>query len=126
MDLPRRDALRVPLLGRAGVAAPAAGGAAAAATALPLGEMAVVGLRYHGARDVLPGLAEGARLVLRREPWNRRDASAVAVLTEDRAHRLGYLSRDEKEWVASLLDADADLRAELAAHTAVAGTPPEG
>jgi hypothetical protein len=46
---------------------------------------------------------EGERLILKREPENKYDRNAIAVLREN-GGQIGYLSRDDAEWVARIMD----------------------
>ena len=46
---------------------------------------------------------EGESLILRREPDNKYDRNAVAVLREN-GKQIGYLSRDDAEWIARIMD----------------------
>jgi hypothetical protein len=114
----RRDLFRA-IIGLTSRQTPAAGrlGATAAGTAarvsLPLGEMAVVGTRYHDAPRVAAALHPGQALVLKRDRTNRYDPWAIAVHTPQ-GHRLGFMPRGENRWIADLLDGGARIGATLA------------
>jgi len=53
---------------------------------------------------------EGESLILKREPMNRYDANAVAVLRGN-GEQIGYLSRDDAEWVARIMDDGDEVEA---------------
>jgi hypothetical protein len=107
----RRDALG---FGRALAALPPAIRFAAAAGALVAGgrillhEFTVAGIAYYDAAGVLPRLAIGDPLALRREPRNRYDSLAIEVFTRDGA-KLGYVPRLHNPPLARLMDAGLGL-----------------
>lgn len=55
---------------------------------------------------------EGERIFLKREPNNKYDRNAVAVLREN-GRQIGYLSRDDAEWVARVMDAGDNVEARI-------------
>jgi hypothetical protein len=55
---------------------------------------------------------EGENLILKREPMNRYDANAVAVLREN-GEEIGYLSRHDAEWVARIMDDGYEVEARI-------------
>jgi len=55
---------------------------------------------------------EGENLILRREPMNRYDVNAVAVLRGN-GEQIGYLSRDDAEWVARIMDDGNEVEARI-------------
>ena len=63
-------------------------------------------------QEEIGGCREGENLILRREPKNRYDANAVAVLREN-GNQIGYLSRDDAEWVARIMDDGNEVEARI-------------
>ena len=55
---------------------------------------------------------EGENVILKREPKNRYDANAVAVLREN-GNQIGYLSKDDAEWVARIMDDGNEVEARI-------------
>ena len=55
---------------------------------------------------------KGDRVILQREPENPHDENAVAVLRED-GEQIGYLSRDNAEWVAERMDKGRQVEAKI-------------
>lgn len=70
----------------------------------------VVGESYR--QDAIRRCREGHRVVLKREPENPHDANAVAVLREN-GEQIGYLSRDNAEWVAEVMDKGKQVEAKI-------------
>lgn len=85
---------------------------ARATTFLPLGAVAVVGTRYHGAARVAATLLPDQPLRLRRDPANHHDPFAVAVHTPA-GEQLGFLPRADARRIAPLMDAGGRVLAEL-------------
>lgn len=98
-------------LGLRPMASAGAGPSRAIAT-LPLGEVPVVGTKYHAAARVAALLLPGQPLRLRRDPANRHDPYAIAVHTPE-GEQLGWLPRGDARRIAPLLDAGGQIRAEL-------------
>ena len=63
-------------------------------------------------QEEIGGCCEGENLILKREPKNRYDANAVAVLREN-GNQIGYLSRDDAEWVARIMDDGDEVEARI-------------
>jgi hypothetical protein len=55
---------------------------------------------------------EGEGLILKREPDNKYDRNAVAVLREN-GGRIGYLSRDDAEWIGRIMDEGGRVDAKI-------------
>ena len=106
--LAARIAVRAPGAG----AVPAAGAGPVPATPLPLGDISVVGTRYHAASRIAPLLHPGDLVDLRREPQNKYDPWAVAVHAPS-GERLGFLPKFGNRQVAELLDAGGQVAAEI-------------
>lgn len=75
-------------------------------------ETHVAGLQYYDARKVLPTLAAGANLRLRREPSNPHDGLAIEVFLLS-GEKLGYVPRHRNPVLARLMDAGKMLLAEI-------------
>ncbi|RAI54045.1 HIRAN domain-containing protein [Roseicella frigidaeris] len=93
-------------------AASAGAGPSRAIAALPLGEIPVVGTKYHAAARLAAMLLPGQPLRLRRDAANRHDPNAIAVHTPE-GEQLGWLPRGEARRIAPLLDAGGQIRAEV-------------
>lgn len=104
-------ALVVSPLGLRPTAAAGAGSSRAIAT-LPLGEVPVVGTKYHATARVAALLLPGQPLQLRRDSANRHDPYAIAVHTPE-GEQLGWLPRGDARRIAPMLDAGGQIRAEL-------------
>lgn len=64
----------------------------------------IAGVPYHkGARETLDAMAEGESLVLSREPDNKFDKHAVAVLF-DGWKKVGYVPKVDARTMAKVLD----------------------
>ena len=63
-------------------------------------------------QEEIGGCREGENLILKREPKNRYDANAVAVLREN-GNQIGYLSRDDAEWVVRIMDDGDEVEARI-------------
>jgi single-stranded-DNA-specific exonuclease len=63
-------------------------------------------------QDTIRRCHEGERVILKREPDNPHDKNAIAVLRED-GDQIAYLSRDNAEWVAPLMDEGQELEAKI-------------
>jgi single-stranded-DNA-specific exonuclease len=70
----------------------------------------VVGESHY--EDAVKRCRPGDRLILKREPENPYDKNAVAVLGEN-GEQIGYLGRDNAEWVARLMDEGKSLEARV-------------
>jgi hypothetical protein len=55
---------------------------------------------------------EGEGLILKREPDNKYDRNAVAVLREN-GGPIGYLSRDDAEWIGRIMDEGGRVDAKI-------------
>ncbi len=75
-------------------------------------ETHVAGTSHVPIREIEPTLAEGAMLVLRREPENAHDELAILILSGD-GRKIGYVPRDRNEILARLMDAGKLLFAHL-------------
>lgn len=64
----------------------------------------VVGIEHHGGAQALEGLRPGDKLRLVREPENKFDAKAIAVVRPDTGARIGYLGKRDAAIYASGLD----------------------
>jgi hypothetical protein len=62
----------------------------------------------------MPGLAEGQRLTVRRQPDNRHDRKAIEVYSEP-GEKLGYVPRVDNSALSALLDDGRELRARITA-----------
>jgi hypothetical protein len=74
----------------------------------------IAGTTYRPNRlaDVEPYLAQGARLLLEREPRNPADALAIAVYNPPHYH-LGYIPRADNQVLARLMDHGIQAHARL-------------
>ena len=63
-------------------------------------------------QDTIRRCRKGERVILKREPDNPHDNNAVAALRED-GDQIAYLSRDNAEWVARLMDEGKELEAKI-------------
>jgi single-stranded-DNA-specific exonuclease len=70
----------------------------------------VVGESHY--QDAVRRCRKGDRLVLKREPENPYDKNAVAVLREN-GDLIGYLARDNAEWVARVMDGGKRVEAKV-------------
>jgi hypothetical protein len=70
----------------------------------------IAGFQFHQGPAVLPGLAAGQRLALKREPQNPYDPLAIAVYTPS-GSRIGYLPRRLNEVPSFLMDSGYPLEA---------------
>lgn len=95
--------------------------AAGTGRALPLCRCFIAGFPYHQGPALLPGLAPGQRLMLKREPANPHDPLAIAVHTVS-GSKIGYLPRYINEIPATLMDRDCPLKAVIA-HVAPSAPP---
>lgn len=86
-------------------------------------EVHIAGFQYHeGMRpEVFSMLGKGDELVLRREPDNPYDPSAIAMVTRT-GSKLGYLPRRTNGIPAAILDQGVTTRAEIVAIDALAPT----
>ncbi|MFM7216412.1 MAG: HIRAN domain-containing protein [Bacteroidota bacterium] len=75
-------------------------------------ECHIAGTSYLELDKVEPGLKQGDKLLLLREPDNEHDRFAVVIFTAE-SQKLGYLPRNRNESVARLLDAGKLLFAVL-------------
>ncbi len=57
---------------------------------------------------------EGQEVILKREPKNRYDSSAIRVLVGDKID-LGYIGRDNAEWLAEIIDGGRPVSAKIKA-----------
>ena len=70
-----------------------------------LGQQAIVGIRFQGgAKELVNELVPGERLPMLREPENRFDNLAVAVL-DAKGRKLGYIPRWDNRILSALMDA---------------------
>lgn len=109
----RRSFLRG-LLGLAGLPAVVALQARASQRIL-IQRSPVAGFQHHQAEAVWSQLRPGMPLTLLREPHNRYDRRAVAVLWQD--EQLGYLPRVENHAISSMLDRSQPLQAHISRLT---------
>lgn len=79
--------------------------------ALLIQESPLAGFQYHAGPRLWSELAVGQSLALVREPENRHDPRAVAVLW--RTERIGYVPRMENTAVSQLLDRGESLVASI-------------
>jgi len=70
----------------------------------------VAGESYR--QDAIKHCREGEFLVLKREPENKFGENAVAVLREN-GEQIGYISRDNAEWVARVMDEGKKVEAKI-------------
>lgn len=63
-------------------------------------------------QDVIRRCHEGERVILKREPDNEYDGNAVAVFRLNGDH-IAYLSRENAEWVARVMDEGRQLDAKI-------------
>jgi len=77
-------------------------------------ETHVAGTSHVPIREIEPTLAEGAALILRREPDNEHDPLAIVILSEQ-GRKVGYVPRDRNEILARLMDAGKLILARLEA-----------
>jgi hypothetical protein len=80
--------------------------------------LAVVGVSHKNEdgtdrQAIIKRCRAGDPLELRREPENRYDPNAIAVLLED-GRQIGYLSRENAEWVAEVMDRDRRVAVSIA------------
>lgn len=84
-------------------------------------EVHIAGFQYH--EGMRPGvfslLGKGDELLLRREPDNPYDPSAIAILTQ-RGSKLGYLPRRTNGIPAAILDQGVTTKAEIVEIDALA------
>ncbi len=87
----------IPLMGSAGSGRPA--------RRILLLRTNVAGIQYYSGLSLVDAgyIAEGQRLILRREPDNPYDWNAIEVFTE-RGDKVGYIPRDRNEVLASMMD----------------------
>lgn len=78
-------------------------------------ESPLAGFQYHAGPQLWPEFAPGQRLELRREPDNRHDPRAVAVLWRERL--IGYVPRMENVAVGQMLDRGEPLVASILSLT---------
>ncbi len=71
--------------------------------ATPLCRCYIAGFQFHSGPAMLPALAKGKRLSLKREPKNPYDPMAIAVCTIS-GKKIGYLPRGLNEIPATLMD----------------------
>ncbi len=88
----------------------AAGGAS---QAVILCRCFIAGFQFHEGPAVLPGLAAGQQLILKREPANLYDPLAIAVHTAS-GSKIGYLPRRLNEIPSTLMDSGRPLTAVIA------------
>ncbi len=69
----------------------------------PLCRCYIAGFQFHSGPAMLPALAKGKRLSLKREPKNPYDPLAIAVCTTS-GRKIGYLPRRLNEIPATLMD----------------------
>ena len=69
----------------------------------------IVGESYR--QEEIKRCQEGESLILKRQPKNKYDSNAVAVLREKNHKQIGYLSRDNADWVARIMDDGDEVRA---------------
>lgn len=67
-------------------------------------------------QSLIRGCRAGEVLIARREPWNRYDKNAIAVVTAS-GEQLGYLSSDLAEQLAPLADAQVEFAIRIAEIT---------
>jgi hypothetical protein len=70
----------------------------------------IVGESYR--QKAIKHCREGDQINLRREPKNKYDSNAVAVLRKS-GEQIGYLSREDAEWVARIMDAGDTVEARI-------------
>jgi hypothetical protein len=70
----------------------------------------IAGVSFHQKEIKL--CREGERLILKREPENKYDSDAVAVLREN-GKLIGYISRDDAEWVSRIMDEGKQVEAKI-------------
>jgi len=75
-------------------------------------ECQIAGIAHRNVKKVMPKLASGTMLTLKREPHNPYDPLAIMILTEAGEH-LGYVPRAKNEALARLMDAGKLLFAKL-------------
>ena len=63
-------------------------------------------------QDAIWHCRKGDRVILIREPKNPHDENAVAVFRED-GEQIGYLPRDNAEWVARVIDGGKKVEAKI-------------
>ncbi len=73
----------------------------------------LAGFQFHEAQRLWPQLREGDPLTLRRNPANRHDQRAIAVIWHDQM--LGYLPRAENDAVSTAMDEGIMAEARIAA-----------
>lgn len=68
---------------------------------------AIAGRQYYDADDAWPYLHVGTRLRMAYEPDNSQDDNAVSLYLDNdgRAYKLGYLPRQDNEFVAVMIKA---------------------
>jgi hypothetical protein len=84
-------------------------------------EVHIAGFQYHEGMNpgVFSMLKRGDELLLRREPSNPYDPSAIAMVTQT-GSKLGYISRKTNGIPAAILDQGVTTRAEIVEVDAVA------
>lgn len=63
----------------------------------------MVGMQYHGSKEIVAALRGGEPLMLHREPGNERDPDAVGVWLDDRL--VAYIKGTEAAGLARDMDA---------------------
>ena len=76
-----------------------------------LHEVPLAGFDHHRGPGVWPFLSLGAELNLRREPFNRHDANAIALWF--RNEHLGYVPRRDNPMLARMMDRGERLEARV-------------
>lgn len=96
---------------------------AAAFMLLPLSKLAarkktwllqfhIRGFQYYQGPDLIRRMSPGDTLTIAREPGNKYDPQAIAILYRDR--KIGFVPREKNEVISRLLDAGAaELKAEI-------------
>ena len=71
----------------------------------------VVGESYR--QEEIKRCQEGESLILKRQPRNKYDSNAVAVLRKNNRKQIGYISRDDAVWVARIMDDGDEVTARI-------------
>ena len=79
--------------------------------------ISVVGESFDDRQRTISKCRAGAKAFLVREPENKYDENAIAVYTEvgifKSRKQIGYIGRDNAEWMAEIIDGDGDIQATI-------------
>lgn len=83
-------------------------------------KLKVVGVTFDGRQEIIKQLKKSDIITIRREPTNRFDTNAIAVISEK--GQVGYIGKDYSSILAPMMDAGTKFEATIAELDEYKGT----